>query len=192
MTFADGFGRHCEGRLTVNGVEIEGAVMTEPETGSDLTVCFTPVKGEKPEWMVAKLTELGIDRIVPVRSVRSVVRWDERRAEKLADRFTVTVREACMQSRRARFPIVEPMAPLASLRARPTVVAEPGGRPLTASDSVVAIGPEGGWEPSEIDGFEQVALPGSILRAETAVVVAAAMMASLRSGLLQAADRGSP
>ena len=43
-----------------------------------LTVAFAPVKGERPEWVVQKLTELGIDRIVPLPSGRSVVRWSGR------------------------------------------------------------------------------------------------------------------
>ena len=42
----------------------------------ELTVAFAPTKGDRPEWVVQKLTELGIDRIVPLRTVRSVVRWE--------------------------------------------------------------------------------------------------------------------
>ena len=39
-------------------------------------MAFAPAKGDRPEWVVQKLTELGIDRIVPLAAARSVVRWD--------------------------------------------------------------------------------------------------------------------
>ena len=53
----------------------DGTVQTEARAEPLLTVAFAPVKGERPEWVVQKLTELGIDRIVPLRTERSVVRW---------------------------------------------------------------------------------------------------------------------
>src|SRR3546814_15377913 len=51
-----------------------------PAAAPELTVAFALVKGDKPELVVQKLTELGIDRIEPLRAERSVVRWDEAKA----------------------------------------------------------------------------------------------------------------
>ena len=48
--------------------------------GPEVTVAFAPTKGDRPEWVVQKLTELGVDRIVPLRTARSVVRWEGDRA----------------------------------------------------------------------------------------------------------------
>ena len=58
-----------------SGLGGDGTVLSEAPAEPALTVAFAPVKGERPEWVVQKLTELGIDRIVPLRSERSVVRW---------------------------------------------------------------------------------------------------------------------
>ena len=53
-----------------------------------LCVAFAPVKGEKPELIVQKLTELGIDEIIPLAPTsRSVVRWDAAKAEKQTSRL---------------------------------------------------------------------------------------------------------
>ena len=66
---------------TATGVGGDGAVLSEAPAEPALTVAFAPVKGERPEWVVQKLTELGIDRIVPLRSERSVVRWNGARGQ---------------------------------------------------------------------------------------------------------------
>ena len=66
----------------------------------ELTVVFAPVKGERPEWVVQKLTELGIDRIVPLRSERSVVRWTGQRGQATVERLRRVAREAAAQCRR--------------------------------------------------------------------------------------------
>ena len=43
----------------------------------EITIAFALVKGERPEWVVQKLTEVGVDRIVPFVAERSVVQWDD-------------------------------------------------------------------------------------------------------------------
>jgi RsmE family RNA methyltransferase len=70
--------------------------------------------------------------------------------------------------------------PVAALSVLPTcVVAEPGGRPIAPSDDFVAIGPEGGWSPTELGAARgAVSLGTNILRVETAAVVAATLCLS--------------
>ena len=81
-----------------------------------LVVAFAPVKGEKPEVIVQKLTEIGIDEIIPLTPTRfSVVKWDAARAEKLLERLQRVAREAAMQSRRVWLPKVCGVTPLASV-----------------------------------------------------------------------------
>ena len=43
---------------------------------------FAPTKGDRPEWVTQKLTELGVDRIVPIATARSVVRWEGERGDR--------------------------------------------------------------------------------------------------------------
>ncbi len=57
------------------------------------------------------------------------------------------------------------------------VMAEPGGRQITTGDLMIAIGPEGGWTPGELSLGDPVGLPGGILRAETAALAAAVLLA---------------
>ena len=53
----------------------------QPRPEPAITVAFAPTKGDRPEWVTQKLTELGVDRIVPLRTVRSVVRWEGERGD---------------------------------------------------------------------------------------------------------------
>ena len=78
-------------------------------------VGFALVKSEKPEWIVQKLTELGVDRILPFTAARSVVRWDEAKATRNLARLRRVAVEAAMQSRQRWLPEV---APVASVRRR--------------------------------------------------------------------------
>ena len=117
-----------------------------------LTVAFAPAKGDRPEWVVQKLTELGVDRIVPLQTARSVVRWDGERGRRAVERLRRVAREAAAQSRRAYLPEVSrsDLAALAEPPPGPAPVAraELGGPP-PAGDSTVAVGPEGGWSDEE-------------------------------------------
>ena len=88
-----------------------GARRLEPA----LTVAFAPIKGERPEWVVQKLTELGIDRIVPLRSERSVVRWTAQRGQAAVERLRRVAREAAAQCRRVWLPEVAETVAFADL-----------------------------------------------------------------------------
>ena len=68
-------------------------------------------------------------------------------------------------------------------------LAHRGGGQLTLDRPIIYIGPEGGWEASEIGDKPTVSLGSSVLRAETAAVAAASALALLRSDLL---DNHSP
>jgi 16S rRNA (uracil1498-N3)-methyltransferase len=156
-----------------------------------LTVCFALVKGERPEWVVQKLTEVGVDRIVPFVAARSVVRWDDTKAARQAERLRRVAREAAMQSRRAWLPEVGEVATFAEVSALPGAArAEREGRPPSLDHPVVLVGPEGGWADEEAAlGLPEVALGPHVMRAETAAVAAGALLVALRSGLLR--DHGT-
>jgi 16S rRNA (uracil1498-N3)-methyltransferase len=157
-----------------------------------LTIGFALVKGERPELVVQKLTELGIDRIVPFVAERSVVRWDTERGHKHVERLRRVAREASMQSRRCRLPEVADLVPFSLLVAEDrgaVALAEREGQPPSLLCRTVLIGPEGGWSRSEL-GFSvpTVALGDQVLRAETAAITAASVLTALRSGLVRPAD----
>lgn len=191
---SDGCGSWRPARLVASGgsfvVEVDGPVEIEPAPIDPITVGFTPVKGERPEWFVQKLTELGVDSIVPLIAERGVVRWDEAKRAKLASRFETTAREAAMQCRRLWLPSVAEPVSVNSMAGR-LPLTDPAGRPPRPSDRAMLVGPEGGWSPTERDGADLVALPGAILRAETAVVSAAAVLGAARNGWIAAPERGS-
>jgi 16S rRNA (uracil1498-N3)-methyltransferase len=169
-------------------LERVGPVETTPLSEPTVTVAFAPVKGDRPEWVVQKLTELGVDRIVPILTVRSVVRWEGERATKAVERLVRVAREAAAQCRRAWLPevaAVSSLGSLSSLTGMPTTLACPGGEPPDLARPVVAVGPEGGWDPVELDaGFDTVGLGPTILRAETAAVAVGTLLCALRQHLI--------
>ena len=178
VTASDGNGRFRACFFDGDGLVIDGGI--ESETLSpDVTVLFALSKGDKPETAVQKLTELGVSRIVPFVAERSVVKWDDTKSQRNVDRLRKVAREAAMQSRHVRLPrIDEVQTSLAAAAALvgEVAVAEPGGTPIDASVVAVAVGPEGGFTSAELAGRRTVALPGGILRAETAAVVAGALL----------------
>ena len=156
----------------------------QPPPRQLITVAFAPVKGERVEWYTQKLTELGVDRIIPVITERTVVRWDDERAAKAHDRMTIVARESCLQSRRLHLPAVEAATSFDRLlAARPeAVLADPGGRPLEPAHLTLVVGPEGGFTAEERSSAPSVSLPGNVLRAPTAAIMAAGIACGLRSG----------
>ena len=163
---------------------VELTALAEPA----VTVAFAPAKGDRPEWVVQKLTELGVDRIVPILTARSVVRWEGERATKSVERLRRVAREAAAQSRRAWLPevaAVSTLGSLASLTGSPTALACRAGKPPHLGRPVVAIGPEGGWDSTELEaGFDTVGLGSNIFRAETAAVAAGTLLCALRQQLI--------
>jgi 16S rRNA (uracil1498-N3)-methyltransferase len=177
---------------TGHGVGGDGAVQSEARSEPVLTVAFAPVKGERPEWVVQKLTELGIDRIVPLRSERSVVRWTGARGQATVDKLRRVAREAAAQCRRVWLPEVGDTVAFDDLRSLggpdEVVLAQLSGNLPTLAQHVVAVGPEGGWSSAELEsGLPTVGFGLSVLRAETAAVTAGALLASLRTGTVEPA-----
>jgi 16S rRNA (uracil1498-N3)-methyltransferase len=170
-------------------VEVDGPVTTDPRPEPAVTVAFAPTKGDRPEWVTQKLTELGVDRIVPIRAARSVVRWEGERGARAVERLRRVAREASAQCRRPWLPHVEEVVALDQLGAElggvPSL-AQPGGDPPTLRRPVLAVGPEGGWDQAELDRFGAgTGLGPTVLRAETAAVAAGALLCALRSGVVK-------
>ncbi len=167
-----------------------GPVVLEERAEPPITVAFALVKGQRPEWVVQKLTEIGVDTILPLVTERTVVRWPAGRADRHLGRLRRVAREAAMQSRRARLPEVGRLTTFADLLAAGDVaargcLARPGGDPPSLDRPVVLVGPEGGWSAGEgASGLPWVDLGRTVLRAETAALAAGVLLCALRAGLV--------
>lgn len=188
---ADGRGGYRMCRMPAASSEVlvqDGDVVRTPAPVPTLRVGFAPVKGDRVEGVVQKLTELGVDRIEVLHTERSVVRWAQDRAARQRGRLGEVVRAAAAQCRRLWLPelrIADHGGPLPA-----GALADAGGRPMRTTDVDVLIGPEGGWTDTERAGRELIGLGPHVLRADTAAVVAAALMTGLRAGVVAPAGGG--
>ena len=186
LILGDGRGAWRRARMAGDAPEPDGEVVAARRPSPPLAVGFALSKGDKPEWCVQKLTELGIDRIVAFTAARSVVRWDDRKAAAAHERRVKGARAAAAQSRAAHLPVVEPVTDFAAVAARPGACrADRGGAPPTLAHPLVLVGPEGGWDETERAAeLPAVGLAGGVLRAELAAIAAGAVLAALRHGLV--------
>lgn len=157
-----------------------------PERESPLDLVLAPalLKGARMDLVVEKATELGVRRIVPVATRRTVRHGDH------AERWRRIAVAAAKQSGRTQVPAVDAPRPLADvvagdwpgLRLLPWE-GEPtrtlGDLPAAAAAVVALLGPEGGLAEDEValaiaGGFVTVTLGPRILRAETAAIAVAA------------------
>lgn len=169
------------------------AVAADRELPVPLHVAAALPKGDRGDFLVEKLTELGVARLTPLQTERTVVQPREARLDKLQH----AVIEASKQCGRNRLMQVAPLTRWAAFLAAPDQPplrlllhppAEGAGRALAefapvAGGVVVSVGPEGGFAPTEVDaaeaaGWVRVALGPRVLRVETAAVAAAAWFAA--------------
>lgn len=174
-------------------LEATGPVVVVPEPARTLTVGFAMTKGDRPEWTVQKLTELGVDRIWPLLTGRTVVRLTPAGAARRGERLRRVAREAAAQSRRPRLPeVADPLGFETAVESLAhdegaVLLAEPGGGHLGEHTAAVLVGPEGGWDADELAcGVDHLDLGASVLRAETAAVVAGTLLAAVRAGAVRA------
>ena len=176
-----------------------------PDAGSDgppVTMYLSLLKGKKFDTVVRQVTELGVDRIVPVVTHHCVSRPDPRDLNRKRERWQEIVRGATQQSGRSRLPEVgEPRSLSDIVPVSPDILAVAfhesahetfGGADVSVSDGDAPravwalIGPEGGLAPGEIEsldgsGWRIRRMPVPVLRAETAAIAAATLVQSLRS-----------
>ncbi|HNZ14783.1 MAG TPA: RsmE family RNA methyltransferase [Anaerolineaceae bacterium] len=171
----------------------------EPCVG--LRLCFSLSRKEKLEWIFQKCTEIGVTVFQPFISSRSIVQ-DIDSFESKRERYATIAKEAAEQSMRSVMPVILPVVSYEALVAEKTdglkiipweetatvermkaetFCFEEGKEP---SEIRVLIGPEGGFSREEVDqaeeyGYHQVSLGDSILRMETACVVATALIRHL-------------
>ena len=179
VTATDGAGRWRECRVVGrDGIEIAGSVVVENSPSITIGVAFVPVKAEKPETTVRQLVEVGADVIDVLLPTKRAVAGTR---DRLNDRIHTIVREACMQSRRVFVPQVNVGVNLAEVLAQAGVaIADPEGGPLSAEHQYIVVGPEGGFDASEVpETVAKVSIGPVVMRAETAALVAGARLVAL-------------
>jgi 16S rRNA (uracil1498-N3)-methyltransferase len=145
------------------------------------------IKGDRMELCLEKLVEVGVDDVVVWPAARSVARLDDARRDARLAKYRAIAQAAARQSGRAQVPEVSGAASLdAALAALPDglrLVLDPTSDAALAvgraADITVVSGPEGGLAPDELDrlaGFAPLGLGPRVLRAETAPVVAVALI----------------
>ena len=187
-----GDGREFMGAIEgVRGSRVTASVGVGREVGRESTFGITLVqcvpRGDRMDMIVQKATELGVTRIVPVVSQRSVVRLDTAQAQAKAAHWRAVMVSACEQCGRNRLPLMETPLPLlhylgSSSATAARLVLEPGMPPGTTdldpgAAVEVAIGPEGGFAREELEalavaGFAGIGFGPRILRTETAAIAA--------------------
>ncbi len=185
----DARGRVARGTIAVLAptVIVTVEAIAERAGGRRITVASAVPKGDRADWMIEKLSEIGVSEFVPLRSARSVVHPEG--AGKL-DRWRRIAVEAAKQSHRAGVLSIQPLATLDGLLKTTdpttaiyfsTTATTPLRSTLDTRHSTLLVGPEGGWTDDEeavmrAAGLTSASLGPTILRIETAAVLSAGLL----------------
>lgn len=193
----DGTGKWWLSKLQDDYGEVIEALEVKTELPASIILLLALPKGNGFDEVVRVCTELGVDKIVPVISTRTLLNPSSQKLE----RWRRIATEAAEQSERAFVPMIyEPVslkAGLSLFEAEHKYICEGRGdyphllecwrlsQVMTTNQItiIIAIGPEGGWSQQELEvaadaGFEGVSLGKRILRAVTAPVVALSILAA--------------
>jgi 16S rRNA (uracil1498-N3)-methyltransferase len=172
-------------------VEFELGDMVPTSSAPHITLALSIFKFDRMEWAIEKCTELGVARIIPVIARRTETHLAAASVKRV-ERWQRIARQAAQQSRQVSPPgICQPV----KLK---DAVGLAGGKRIVLSEAepevmlrdvlqgyggglVLAIGPEGGWTPAELEAFHTAdwiaaSLGSTILRAETAAIAALAVV----------------
>jgi 16S rRNA (uracil1498-N3)-methyltransferase len=158
-----------------------------PESKLELTLAIALLKSDKFDLVIQKAVELGVSRLVPLVTKRSDVKF--KNFESKFARFERIVIESSKQCGRAKLMQISQARDFEEFaqnsKGSKILFAEQNGsifsKIQTSKEITAIIGPEGGWESSEIDfaksnGFQIITLGGRILRAETAAITIASLL----------------
>lgn len=198
ISLVDGQGRAAEGAVAhligKQALDVTvAAVRVEPLPAPWIVVVQALPKGDRGELAVELLTEVGVDAIVPWAAANCVARWQGQRADRGHRRWADAAQAAGKQARRARFPVIEPLATTREVIERlgrcglGLVLHEGEAEPIsdvqtpTEGEVVIVVGPEGGITPDELDalratGARAVRLGPWVLRTSSAGMAAASVL----------------
>jgi len=196
----DGTGSEFQAEIVrVEGDAVTVQLAAHAQSAAESPLRITLVQGvsrsERMDWTLQKATELGVSAIAPVLTARSVVRLDDKQAEKKQAHWRAIVIGACEQCGRSKIPAVSPPVALRDyftkvrkegmrLVLSPSAPGSLAGIASLPSKVDLLIGPEGGLDDDELAaaqkaGFMPVRLGPRVLRTETAAVVALSVLQAL-------------
>jgi 16S rRNA (uracil1498-N3)-methyltransferase len=173
---------------------VVGRAPLATESPLSLTLVQAIPKGDKMEAIIRMTTELGVTRVIPLLTARTVVRLEPARWGSRLARWQRVAREAAQQSGRAAVPAIEAPRELATWRRDPEADGllicfwEEERRGLESRlpagpcpRATVVVGPEGGFTADEVGGLRDAgalvaSLGPRLLRTETAGAVAVALL----------------
>ena len=177
--------------LNDSSVEIVETKEEDNELNYDITIAIALVKEQKMDLILQKLTELGINRIIPVSMERSIVKLDKDKFNKKKERWIKICKEASEQSKRNKIPEITSLMTIdeigklqfdqkfvCSTINKENLVNNYLQDNKTYATMIFAIGPEGGIAPREEEklisnGFVPISLGSRIMRVETAAIYVA-------------------
>lgn len=198
----DGGGRI--GRAHVDRLASSGAALTvlevseEPPSRPTIAAMIPWIKGERMDWCVEKLVELGVDEVCVYGAEHAVVRLDGARLAQRVDRLQRAAVAAARQAGRGVVPAVRAVADVPTVIALSAAAGAAGWWCHPAGDAParwehpparlsIVTGPEGGLSHAEEDAlanaaFSMIQLSPHVLRAETAPAVAVALARYVATG----------
>ena len=177
-------------------IEISYEIPLDSELKSEVTLFFALAKGDKIDFVVQKATELGVSKIILIKTERNVVKYDDKNIEHKLERFRKIAKEASEQSHRLKVPEIVGVVDINNipdeLLSDINLLAyeKEAGNTSSFYDNItnqsisVMIGPEGGFSEKEVNklvskGFRLISLGKRILRTETAAVYALSVIGFL-------------
>ena len=186
--------------LDSNKVKIIDLLSTNNELNIDVSVALALVKEQKMDIILQKLTELGINKVIPLKMERSIIKIDEKKSNKKQERWTAICKEASEQSRRNKVPIITPIMTIKELikeeydiklvcstKEKNNIISNYLKENINNKKIIFVIGPEGGITEKEeqqlIDNeFIPISLGKRIMRVETAAIYIASIINYLSLG----------
>lgn len=198
FTLFDGHGGEYAAEIASTGKQVRARVLRhdpiERESPLDLTLLQGVARGERMDLIVQKATELGVARIVPLLTERTVVKLDAKQRERKREHWQSIAVSACEQCGRNRVPAVHEVESLGDalkllpdgairclLAADASMPLAQAAAPASGVKLLLLIGPEGGLadheeKSAQADGFISCRLGPRIMRTETAGLAALAAL----------------
>ena len=186
---------HCEIEDVFSGrVKIVKEIDEVRELGVDITIAIALVKEQKMDLILQKLTELGVNRILPLKMERSIIQLDEVKFQKKRERWLKICKEAAEQSKRTKVPEIMDLCSIkqlknfsfeqkyiCSVRNQENLVNNYLQPNIDCAKIIFVIGPEGGislQEEQQLEelGYTPVSLGSRVMRVETAAIYVASII----------------
>ena len=174
-------------------LKIESVNDKENKINLDITIAVALVKEQKMDLILQKLTELGVNTIIPISMERSIVKLDEAKFNKKKVRWETICKEASEQSKRTSIPVITDIMSvkeLAKMESDFKLVASTKEKSKmlnyylqnvnNCAKIILVVGPEGGISDREEailndNGFDSISFGNLIFRVETAAIYAASI-----------------